>query len=189
MVKRIGSIRRKTRHKISKKTRAKGKISTSAYFQKFETGKKVVLKGDASVKKGIYFPRFYGKIGVIKGKQGNCYKVSMKDGNKQKIVVRPFIMKDFDDIKDVLDSLREGYTIALINIKPLKEKDLVELKRAINKLKKTTDAIEGDIAGFGEDYIVVTPSFATVHRSHQTAEVKEESVAPAGEEAPKSETY
>jgi len=100
------------------------------------------------------------------------------EASKAKIIVRPFIMKDFEDIKPILDSLREGYTIALINIKPLKEKDLVELKRAINKLKKTTDAVEGDIAGFGEDYIVVTPSFATVHRTKQTAEVKEEAETP-----------
>ncbi|MBW2981729.1 cell division protein SepF, partial [Candidatus Woesearchaeota archaeon] len=85
---------------------------------------------------------------------------------------RPFVIEDFDDIKPILDSLREGYTIALINIRPLKEKDLIELKRAINKLKKTTDAIEGDIAGFGEDYIVVTPSFASVHRSKGAEEIE-----------------
>ena len=92
---------------------------------------------------------------------------------KSKILIKPFIMEDFEDIKPILDSLREGYTIAFINIRPLKERDLIELKRAINKLKKTTDAIEGDIAGFGEDYIVVTPSFAHIHRTKQTEEVKE----------------
>ncbi len=86
-------------------------------------------------------------------------------GKSSKIVVRPFVMNDFSDIKPILDTLREGYTIALVNIKPLKDKDLVELKRAVNKLKKTTDAVEGDIAGFGDDYIVVTPSFATIFRS------------------------
>ncbi|MBN2112380.1 cell division protein SepF [Candidatus Woesearchaeota archaeon] len=94
---------------------------------------------------------------------------------KSKILVRPFTISDFEDIKPILDSLREGYTIALINIKPLKDKDLVELKRAINKLKKTTDAIEGEIAGFGEDYIVVTPSFAKIYRGKETKEVKGES--------------
>ncbi|MBW2996041.1 cell division protein SepF [Candidatus Woesearchaeota archaeon] len=93
---------------------------------------------------------------------------------KAKIVVRPFVVEDFDDIKVILDVLREGYTIALVNIKPLKDKDLIELKRAINKLKKTADAIDGDIAGFGEDYIVATPSFASVYRSQQTGEVSEE---------------
>lgn len=81
-----------------------------------------------------------------------------------KITVRPFALDDFSDVKPILDSLRESYTIALINIRPLKEKDLVELKRAINKLKRTCEAIDGDIAGFGEDYIVVTPNFARIYR-------------------------
>jgi SepF-like predicted cell division protein (DUF552 family) len=95
-------------------------------------------------------------------------------GDRAKVVVRPFMLDDFEDVRQILDSLREGYTIALVNIKPLKEKDLVELKRAINKLKKTCDAIEGDIAGFGEDYIVAVPSFAQIYRSKDTEEVKEE---------------
>ncbi|MFW5865652.1 MAG: cell division protein SepF [Nanoarchaeota archaeon] len=82
----------------------------------------------------------------------------------QKVVVRPFVIADFSDVKEILDALRESYTIALINIKPLKDKDLLELKRAINKIKKTCEAIEGDVAGFGEDYIVVTPHFAEIYR-------------------------
>ena len=95
------------------------------------------------------------------------------EAGSNRVIVRSFALEDFSDIKPVLDVLREGCTVCLVNIKPLKEKDLVELKRAINKLKKTTDAIEGDIAGFGEDYIVVTPSFATVHRTREVEEFKE----------------
>lgn len=91
----------------------------------------------------------------------------------QKIIVKPFVLEDFTDIKQILDALREGNTICLVNIRPLKEKDLIELKRAINKLKKTCDAIEGDIAGFSDDYIVITPSFAQIYRSKgATAEIK-----------------
>lgn len=95
------------------------------------------------------------------------------EASKSKVLVRPFMLEDFDDVKPVLDSLREGYTIALVNIRPLKDKDLVELKRAINKLKKTTDAIEGEIAGFGDDFLVVTPSFASIYRSKQMKAVTE----------------
>lgn len=84
--------------------------------------------------------------------------------SRAKILVKPYIIRNFEDIKPVLDDVREGATIALVNIRPIKDKDLVELKRTVSKLKKTTDAIEGDIAGFGEDWIVVTPSFAQVHR-------------------------
>ena len=91
--------------------------------------------------------------------------------SSSKIIVRPFVMEDFSDIKTILDTLREGYTIALVNIRPLKDKDLVELKRAINKLKKTCDAIEGDIAGFGDDYIIITPNFAEIYREDAADEL------------------
>src|SRR3989338_7144567 len=94
---------------------------------------------------------------------------------RSKVVVRPFMLEQFDDVKPILDSLREGYTIALVNIRPLKDKDLVELKRAINKLKKTTDAIEGEIAGFGDDFLVVTPAFASIYHSKQVKQVTEDS--------------
>jgi large subunit ribosomal protein L21e len=90
MVKRIGTSRRKTRHKLSKTTKAKGKISTSSYFKGFEVGSKVVLKAEPAIQKGMYFPRFYGKTGIIKKKTGHCYTVSIKDGNKQKsLTVHP----------------------------------------------------------------------------------------------------
>ncbi len=94
------------------------------------------------------------------------------DEIRSKILVRPFMLEDFEDIKPVLDSLREGHTIALVNIRPLKDRDIVELKRAINKLKKTTDALNGEIAGFGDDYIVVTPQFAQIYKSKQTKQIQ-----------------
>ena len=53
-----------------------------------------------------------------------------------------------------------------------KKKDPIELKRAISKIKKTSDALEGSIAGFGENIVVVTPSFAKVEK--HIPKVKEE---------------
>ncbi|PIZ51873.1 hypothetical protein COY27_02200 [Candidatus Woesearchaeota archaeon CG_4_10_14_0_2_um_filter_33_13] len=88
-----------------------------------------------------------------------------EEGQNTKVIVRPFVIEEFEDIKEILDVLREGTTIALVNIKPLKDKDLVELKRAISKLRKTCEAIDGDIAGFGEDYVMAVPYFARIHRN------------------------
>jgi len=96
-----------------------------------------------------------------------------KKESKHKVMVKPFVINEFSDIKAPLDALREGYTIALINIRPIKDRDLIELKRVVNKLKKTCDAIDGDIAGFGEDWIVVTPSFAQVARSSSSETYEE----------------
>lgn len=90
--------------------------------------------------------------------------VGKEEAKKMHIVVRPFVLKTFDDVAKILEVLREGYTIALIDIKPLKQKDIIELKRAVSKLKKTVDALEGNIAGFGENIIVATPSFVEVYK-------------------------
>lgn len=111
----------------------------------------------------------YVELGTDAGSEGRA-----------KITVRPFVIEDFESIKPILDSLREGHTIALINIKPLKDKDLVELKRAINKLKKTSDAIDGDIAGFGDNWIAAVPSFAHIYR-HKPKEEKKEKVSEVSE--------
>ncbi len=81
-----------------------------------------------------------------------------------KVMVKLFALKSYDDVNDILAALREGYTIAIIDIKTLKQKDPIELKRAVSKIKKTTDALEGHIAGFGENTVIVTPSFAKIHR-------------------------
>ena len=93
--------------------------------------------------------------------------VSKDIGSKAKIIVRPFILRDYDETSKILEILREGTIIALIDIKPLKNKDIVELKRAIAKLKKTTDAMEGNIAGFGENMIIITPAFAKIHKAEK----------------------
>jgi len=127
---------------------------------------------------------FFSKIKKVspapseEGEEGYVELGAEPSMEKAKVTVRPFVIENFEHIKPILDVLREGHTIALINIKPLKDKDIVELKRAINKLKKTCDAIEGDIAGFGEDWIAAVPSFAKIHRGP-----KEEAPAKKKEEA------
>lgn len=139
-----------------------------------------------------FFSKLKQKLGsksdyeILEEAEGEGYVelgVEGKGSAGSKIIVRPFVLDNFESIKNVIDAMREGHTIALVNIKPLKDKDLVELKRAINKLKKTCDAVEGDIAGFGEDWIAVVPSFAHIHRGkteeqkHEVSEVTEFSEA------------
>ncbi len=94
MAKRVGGFRRKTRQKLRKKVREKGKISLSKYFQKLEEGDKVILKAEPAVQEGMYFRRFHGKQGIIREKQGNCYYVQIKDGGIiKKLLVHPIHLK------------------------------------------------------------------------------------------------
>lgn len=95
MVTRIGTKQRKTRHKLTRNIREKGKIPLSKYFQSFEKGEKVNLVINSNVQKGRFFPRFHGLTGTVTGaKKGSCYEVTLKDGGKTKtIYVHPIHLK------------------------------------------------------------------------------------------------
>ena len=94
MAKRIGGFRRKTRYKFKKKGRKKGKLSLQKYFQIFNPGDRVYLTVESSVHKGMYYPPYSGKTGIIKSKRGSCYEVSIKDMNKEKVlIVHPIHLK------------------------------------------------------------------------------------------------
>lgn len=80
-------------------------------------------------------------------------------------MVRPFTVEEFKDVKEIINVFREGRTICLLDISRLKRQDMMELKRLINKLKKTVDAVNGEIAGVGGgDQVIVVPSHITIHR-------------------------
>ena len=87
MAQRIGRFRRKTRSKLKKGIKEKGKISISNYLNDFKENERVLLKAEPAVQDGMYFPRFHGKTGIIVGKEGSCYKILIKDFKKEKIVV------------------------------------------------------------------------------------------------------
>lgn len=87
-----------------------------------------------------------------------------QEKKENKVVVKLFNLRDYEDSTDVLNALREGYTIAVVDIKGLKKKDPIELKRAVSKIKKTADALEGTIAGFGDGTLIITPSFAKIEK-------------------------
>ena len=81
-----------------------------------------------------------------------------------KLVVKYFTLTDFAEVKGILDSLRDGYTIAFVKIKPLRERNLNELRRAVDKIKKTCFALEGEVVGLEEDWVVAVPQYVKVHR-------------------------
>ena len=72
------------------------------------------------------------------GEQDEYIEIDLgKEVRKSKVIVRPFVLKSFEDVNPILNALREGYTIAIIDIKQLRARDVIELKRAISKIKKT----------------------------------------------------
>lgn len=80
-----------------------------------------------------------------------------------KVMIKTDKIEDFIDADRIQKMLREN-SIVLVKVKSLKEKDISELKRAIDKLRKTCIAMNGDIAAIDEDWIIVTPGFAHISR-------------------------
>ncbi len=93
-----------------------------------------------------------------------------QDKEDSKVIVKTFVLKQYEDVNEILNALREGYTIAVVDIRPLKQKDVVELKRVISKIKKTVEALDGSIAGFGENTVIATPSFVRIKKGESMPE-------------------
>lgn len=89
-----------------------------------------------------------------------------KEEKQNKVLVKLFVLKTYEEVNDVLNALRDGFTIAVVDVRVLRQKDSIELKRAVSKIKKTVDALEGSIAGFTENanIIIATPSFAKISK-------------------------
>ena len=94
MAKRVGGSKRKSRHKLTKNVRQKGKLSLRRFFQDLVDGDKVVLNNEASYLGGTYHLRHHGKIGTVVGLAGACYQVKIKDICKFKtLIVHPVHLK------------------------------------------------------------------------------------------------
>ena len=83
-------MRRKTRQKLTRPFRQKGKVPITAYLQEFKDGAKVQLVANSFSQQGMYHPRYHGKSGHVVGRQGNCYFVEILDGKMaKKLIVHP----------------------------------------------------------------------------------------------------
>ncbi len=54
--------------------------------------------------------------------------------------------------------------MCLIDIHLLRNKDPDELRRAIDKLKKTLNAVSGELVGFHENWILAAPKNVHIHK-------------------------
>ena len=80
-----------------------------------------------------------------------------------KVGVKIESLESYDDTEKVQEQLRHG-NIVFLKIKDLRAKDISELKKSVDKLRKTCTAMDGDIVGVEDEYLVITPNFAQIYR-------------------------
>ncbi|MBU4242289.1 MAG: cell division protein SepF [Nanoarchaeota archaeon] len=86
-----------------------------------------------------------------------------------KVTVKTYQLESFEDAKRVISDLRVGNIIGLVDMKPLREKDVIDLKRSIIKLKNVCAEFGADIASLGGDWIVIAPGFAEIYKPKANA--------------------
>jgi SepF-like predicted cell division protein (DUF552 family) len=86
-----------------------------------------------------------------------------KLANQKGINIKIEELNGFTDTDRIQNIVREG-NVVFLSIKNLRQKDINELKRSVDKLKKTIIANEGDIVGVDEDFLILTPKFVKVFR-------------------------
>lgn len=91
MVKAPRGYRHRTRKLLKKSVRERGGIPPlSLLMINYNIGDRVHIVINPSVYSGMPHRRYHGKTGVIIGKRGKCYVVSVALGNKEKtLFVKP----------------------------------------------------------------------------------------------------
>lgn len=80
-------MRKKSRGKLSRTVRARGKSSVVRAIQEFETGAMVHVIIDPSIHKGMPHPRFHGKTGEVVGTRGRAFVLKITDGDATKTLI------------------------------------------------------------------------------------------------------
>jgi len=86
-MKSTGGFRSRTRYKLAKKKRNRGKVNINKLLQVFKIGEKVRIVQEPAVHKGMPHPRLKNNVGIIKKKQGKAYIVETKELSKEKKVI------------------------------------------------------------------------------------------------------
>ena len=104
-------------------------------------------------------------IGSLLGKKKNIAEdideyieveeTAFKEGSS-KIDLKVEELRSYDDSAKLQSQIRMG-NIIVLKIKELKSKDVDELQRVIDKLKKTVYATGGDIIGIDENIVLLLP--------------------------------
>jgi large subunit ribosomal protein L21e len=87
MAKRQGGSRRKTRHKLQKRKRDRGKVTITRKLQEFNIGDKVRILQEPAVQKGMPSAHFKNTVGKVVKKQGKSYVIEVKDFKMLKKVI------------------------------------------------------------------------------------------------------
>lgn len=87
--------------------------------------------------------------------------MDMDDQTRTKVMIEK--LDGVIDVDRIVRKARSG-NIVIVGIKDVRERSMDELKHSISKMKTSVAMFNGDIAGVGEEWLILTPSSARIHR-------------------------
>lgn len=87
--------------------------------------------------------------------------VETEQGEKVKIFIDK--IEGLADSDRIIKKVRTG-AIVIARIKELRENNVDELKHCISKIKTSCTVFQGDLAGVGDEWLLVTPSSVQINR-------------------------
>ncbi len=78
--------------------------------------------------------------------------------------VSVYKLRGFSDVDGCTGQLSEG-NIVLLDIKPLADRSVTELRHAIEEIKEICASMGSDIAGIGENHLILTPPNVKILRT------------------------
>ncbi len=90
------------------------------------------------------------------------YVESSKETPPASMYVRVGEIQRYEDLKDFTDYVYGG-NVLILDFSPIADEEVI-LKRITNDLKKMVQEINGDIAGIGNNLMIISPSNVKVDR-------------------------
>src|SRR3989338_7150548 len=88
-----------------------------------------------------------------------------QEGAKVNIVIDK--IEGLADSDRVIKKVRTG-SVVIARIKELRENNVEELKHCISKIKTSATVFQGDLAGVGDEWLLVTPPSVNINRGDST---------------------
>jgi SepF-like predicted cell division protein (DUF552 family) len=88
---------------------------------------------------------------------------TIEEKTKETVYLKALSLKSLEELPGIKDDVNKRMII-ILRITPLAQKDVEELKKAVEELYQFSVSIGGDIARLGEERIVITPPGVKIWR-------------------------
>ena len=102
-------------------------------------------------------------LGNILRKPKKTEKETQLRGPSNKAYLKAMPLRDLSDLDGIKNEVHSG-NIMILRITPLANKNLDDVKRAVNELCEFAESIGGDIARLGEERVVICPPSVKIWR-------------------------